>query len=412
MTQYRKYLVATISALLYGAYVPNTHAQSKGEDPAATTTLEAVNVKATGTHIKGITLSGVGPVTVIDAEAIERSGASSIDVLLQRMPSSAGTAGNQSNAYWTGDGWGTSQVSLRGLGPGRTLVLLNGRRIVNGGSGANSSVDLNTIPVSMIERIEVLKDGASAIYGADAVAGVVNIITKRGFKGVSLSAKYGQTFKNDGADVATDLTWGSTSERGSMMAGLSYSEGKKVSMDSRAPCALGEVSGSLQCVGSSSTIGGRARLADGRIVNFNQDPNGDPNSYHTYSSKDNYNSNPYLNLVNPIKRLSVAAFGDYAITENIKMFSELLYSNRRSNQLATPGTLGVFRTINIAANHPTNPTGQDLVLQRRRLQEGGPRIAFQDVDTFRAVLGLEGKLGAGWEWGVSANYGRNTAVDG
>src|SRR3546814_3391227 len=100
--------------------------------------------------------------TVIDRESIERSGAISVETLLQRLPAAAGFAGNQTNAYWASNGYGTTQVNLRGLGINRTLVLLNGRRIVNGGTGANSSVDLNIIPVALIERVEVLKDGASA----------------------------------------------------------------------------------------------------------------------------------------------------------------------------------------------------------------------------------------------------------
>ncbi|MEN3275724.1 MAG: iron complex outerrane recepter protein [Massilia sp.] len=143
-------------------------------------------VQVTGSRInlRQEQVSGVGPVTMIDAETISRSGVISIETLLQRLPSSSGTAGNQSSAYWTSNGYGTTQVNLRGLGIDRTLVLLNGRRVVSGGTGANSPVDLNMIPVAMIERIEVLKDGASAIYGADALAGVVNIITRKAFDGV------------------------------------------------------------------------------------------------------------------------------------------------------------------------------------------------------------------------------------
>src|SRR6185436_5773925 len=138
-------------------------------------------VTVTGSRIRRQDLDGVGPVTVLDSEAIAATGATSAEVLLQRMSASAGVAGNQTNAYWTGNGYGTAQVNLRGLGINRTLVLLNGRRVVYGGTGANSAVDLNMIPTSMIERIEVLKDGASALYGADAVAGVVNIITREEF---------------------------------------------------------------------------------------------------------------------------------------------------------------------------------------------------------------------------------------
>src|SRR3546814_2684608 len=136
-------------------------------------------VTVTGSHIKRAQISVVGPVTVIDRESIERPGAISVETLLQKLPANAGFAGNQTNAYWASNGYGTAQVNLRGLGIKRTLVLLNGRRLVAGGTGANSSPDLNMIPVSAIARIDVLKDGASAIYGADAVAGVVNIITNR-----------------------------------------------------------------------------------------------------------------------------------------------------------------------------------------------------------------------------------------
>ncbi|MCD0277567.1 TonB-dependent receptor plug domain-containing protein, partial [Xanthomonas melonis] len=277
-------------------------------------TLDTVQV--TGSHIKRLQLSGVGPVSVVDAEAIERSGATSVETLLQRLPASAGFAGSQSNAYWAENGYGTTQVNLRGLGINRTLVLLNGRRVVNGGTGANSSVDLNIIPVALIERIEVLKDGASAIYGADAVAGVVNIITKKNYDGAEAAVRYGQTFESDGEEKSFDFAWGITSDRGSLMAGINYSETGTVNMASRAPCGLGEFDGQLECVGSSATIGGRALLADGSRVNFNQDPNGDGDFYEPYSAaKHNYNGNPYLNAVNPIKRLSFSLFGDSTVNE-------------------------------------------------------------------------------------------------
>src|SRR5690606_4238053 len=122
---------------------------------------------------------------------------------------------------------------------------------------------------------------------------------------------------------------------------------------------LGEVDGRLECVGSSTTIGGRALLAAGSRVNFNQDPNGDGDFYEPYSAAlHNYNGNPTLNAVNPIKRLSFSLFGDTSLSEDVSLFTELMFTNRQSDQLATPGGLGVYRPINIAADHPTNPTGQ------------------------------------------------------
>ncbi|MDT3502659.1 TonB-dependent receptor [Stenotrophomonas maltophilia] len=404
-------MAAAIGSLLCISVVHSVAAQDAQSPDAKARTLDTVQV--TGSHIKRAQLSGVGPVSVVDAEAIERSGATSVETLLQRLPASAGFAGSQSNAYWAENGYGTTQVNLRGLGINRTLVLLNGRRIVNGGTGANSSVDLNVIPVSLIERVEVLKDGASAIYGADAVAGVVNIITKQGFEGAEAVVRYGQTSQGDGEETSVDVSWGVSSERGSLMAAVSYFDSGAVNMASRAPCGLIESDGRLVCSGSSSTIGGRALLADGRRVNFNQVPGGDGDFYEPYSAaKHNYNGNPTLNAVNPIERLSLSVFGDSQLNDSTRAFIEAMYTNRQSRQLATSGGLGVYRPINIAADHPTNPTGQDLLLQRRRLEEAGPRHFFQETDTYRVVAGLKGQFGTSWDWSVAFNWGRNTGVDG
>jgi len=398
-----------LSLLLLGNAV---HAQQPASLDSAPP-MERVQITGSRISLKQAQLSGVGPVTIIDAEAIQRSGAISVETLLQRLPASAGTAGNQTSAYWTSNGYGTTQVNLRGLGTDRTLVLLNGRRVVSGGTGANSSVDLNMIPVAMIERVEVLKDGASAIYGADAVAGVVNIITKKSIDGAELAVRFGKTERGDGAESAADLVWGTRSERASLMGSLNYSESGAVNLASRAPCALSEANGALVCSGSSATIGGRARLADGRRVNFNQDPNGNPRGFDSYSAaKHAFNSNPFLNAVNPIKRIGMSAFGTLRLNDSVELFTELMYTNRQSEQLATPGSIGTYRPIRIAASHPTNPTGQDLVLERRRVLEMGPRTFFQETNTFRVVAGLKGKLSDKWDWSASANWGRNTGVDG
>ena len=410
-----KTIPAATAALVLAMSHQGAHAQQPATtgEPADGGGMQRVQITGSRINLRQEQISGVGPVTVIDADAIQRSGAISVETLLQRLPSSAGTAGNQSSAYWTSNGYGTTQVNLRGLGIDRTLVLLNGRRVVSGGTGANSSVDLNIIPVAMIERVEVLKDGASAIYGADAVAGVVNIITKKAFDGVEASVRYGRTVEGDGAEKSADVVWGTRSERGSLIASLNYSESEAVNLASRAPCALFEDDGELTCSGSSSTIGGRARLADGRRVNFNQDPNGNPRGFETYSAaKHAYNSNPLLNAVNPIKRIGVSAFGNVRLSDKVELFTELMFTNRQSEQLATPGAIGVYRPIQIAASHPTNPTGQDLTLERRRVAEVGPRYFFQETNTFRVLAGLKGTIAGSWDWSASLNWGRNTGVDG
>ncbi len=381
-------------------------------------------VQVTGSRIKRADLEAVGPVTVFDSQDIAATGVTSTETLLQRFSASAGFAGNQTNAYWTGNGYGTAQVNLRGLGINRTLVLLNGRRIVYGGTGANSAVDLNMIPTSIIERIEVLKDGASALYGADAVAGVVNIITRKDFDGLKIGSKYGQTSEGDGEELAADLTLGVTGERGSIMASMSYTEGEDVNMANRASCALADAgNGSLVCSGSSSTSGGRATFLSGpsigQRINFNNDPNGDGNLFEPYAARHNIPYFQWLNAVNPIEKTTFTMFGNLNIAENAQFFSEMIYSQRESDQIATPGTLldyyqpGVGRTsFVIPASHPTNPTGQDIRLDRKRLVEAGVREFFQETDTWRVVAGFQGNFAADWSWDVAYNKGRNTGIDG
>ncbi len=391
---------------------PLAHAQSNqtNQPPEG---VEKISV--TGSHLKRMEAESAAPIQVFTAEDIEVSGMTSVEMILQKMSASAGFAGNQSNAYWTGNGYGTAQVNLRGLGINRTLVLLNGRRIVNGGTGANSSVDLNMVPVEMIERIEVLKDGASAIYGADAVAGVVNIITRKSYDGFTIEGRLGATDEGDGQDRNVNVIFGTSSNKGRITATIGYRSSDAFNMADQAGCALAEfVPGQLDCFGSSSTIGGRATILTGPNagdrINFNQDPNGDGDFYEAYSAaKHNYNYFSYLNSVNPISNWNFSAFGDYDLTPDTNVFAEVLYNNRTSDQLATPGTI---RDIEFAADHPTNPTGEDIKLDRRNLMEAGPREFFQDVNTFRTVIGMSGVFGAGWNWELAYNYGRNTAIDG
>ncbi|NML04319.1 TonB-dependent receptor [Sphingomonas sp. G-3-2-10] len=367
-------------------------------------------ILVTGSRIRRQDIAGVGPATVVSSEQIENTGIVNVETLLQRLPANAGFAGNQSSAYWTGNGYGTAQVNLRGLGIKRTLVLLNNRRLVAGGTGANSSPDLNMIPVVALARAEVLKDGASAIYGADAMAGVVNLVTRTDVNGFAFSARSGITERGDGGDYSIDGMWGMRGDRGGILIAATYQKTEPVNMASRAPCSLSETTpGKLACVNSASTIGGRAVLPNGQQINFNQVVGGNGNFYEPYSAaKHNFNSNPFLNAVNPIERISTGVFADYDLGP-VELFGEALYTHRRSDQIATPGTL---RNLSISAANPTNPTGQNIVLVQRRLAEPGPRQFFQRTDTWQGTLGLRGKLGNGWAWEVAGAYGRNTAVDG
>ena len=385
--------------------------QAADSTPTVSSSQDDGSIVVTGSRIRRADLVGVGPATVVTAESIENTGVVNVETVLQRLPANAGFAGNQTSSYWTSNGYGTAQVNLRGLGIKRTLVLLNNRRLVAGGTGANSSPDLNMIPVSIIQRIDVLKDGASAIYGADAVAGVVNIVADTNFEGLGIGARYGVTEKGDGKDFTADVTWGLQTDRGGISAAVTYQKTTAVNMASRAPCGLAEVSpGVLGCSNSASTLGGRAVLPNGQQINFNNDPNGDGDFYEPYNrALHNFNSNPFLNAVSPIERVSTALFSHYNVTDAVTAFGEFLYTWRKSRQIATPGTL---RNLAISATNPTNPTGEDLVLIQRRLGEPGPRIFFQETNTWQGTGGLRGDLSNGWHWEVAGAYGRNTAIDG
>ena len=367
-------------------------------------------IEITGSRIKQVDLESASPVTVIDATQIAFSGISSVEELLQEMTAASGPAGNATNAYWTSNGYATAQINLRGLGIKRTLVLLNGRRIVAGGTGANDSPDLNMIPVNLIKRIEVLKDGASAIYGADAIAGVVNIITKDDFSGAQLTMKAGASDKGDAENQEINLTLGSDFDRGNMVVNINYVNTGNALQSERNPCPLTEVDGKLECFYSGSTVGGRATLADGSEVQFNQNPTGDGNSYSTYSNSEHgYNWFESLNSYSPMQRFNIATLVNYDVNDDVQLSTELIYANRRSSQIVTPRG---FAKVNVASDFVYNPTGQDLVLKNRRNVEVDNPEFFQETNTLQTSFMLNGELANDWQWQLSYSYGRNTGTDG
>lgn len=398
------------TALTAGIFNVTAAAAQTAESQATAEVASPEDIIVTGSRIRRADIVGVGPATVVGAAEIENTGITNVETILQRLPANAGFAGNQTNAYWANNGYGTATVNLRGLGQKRTLVLLNNRRLVAGGTGANTSPDLNMIPTAAIERIDVLKDGASAIYGADAVAGVVNIITRKDFEGLQVGGRFGIADDGKGEEYNADILWGLRGDRGGVTAAVTYQKTTAINMADRVPCLKGESGGQLVCIGSASTIGGRAVLPNGQQINFNQTPGGNGNFFEPYSAaKHNFDSTPYLNAVSPIERVSTAFFGDYAVTDSVTAFGEFLYTFRKSNQIASPGTL---RNLRILATNPTNPTGQDITLVQRRLLEPGPRQFFQETNTWQIVGGVRGTLANNWAWEIAGNYGRNTGIDG
>src|SRR5207245_7019658 len=171
-----------------------------------------------GSRIRRKDLTTPAPVTVVTREQFETSGRMTIGDYLQTMPEQGNAPNFQLNTGGINYGAdGTTRINLRSLGIQRTLVLINGRRVVPGGLGASAAVDLNTIPTEAIERVEVLKDGASAVYGSDAIAAVVNIITRKSYNGTDLGAQYGSSRKADAQTFDAHVTAGTSTDNAGAM---------------------------------------------------------------------------------------------------------------------------------------------------------------------------------------------------
>lgn len=414
------------------------------------TTLDTLTV--TGSRIKRAEMEGRVPVQTLSREEIERTGLTSIGDILQELTGSGSALNTKFNSSGNfgfspngdGVGAGSAQVDLRNLGPKRVLVLVDGMRWVNesSASGVSAAVDLNTIPLALVERIEVLEDGASSLYGSDAIAGVVNIITRRNFDGGQVTLNYGQFDKGDGEVTGADVAWGFDNERSNLFLSLSYTEQKEVSSADRSISSI-PIQG-----GSSRILGGRYAFTDpnGNSYDLSVKP-GQTNPVYTPGqpacgpgvvrsdgfqcfdfNRDAFNYAPFNLLMTPSKRMGAFAQYRFSISEQLNFYAKALYNRRESTNQAAPEPIdlgpgaGTSYTADlvIPANHPFNPFGFALIGSgpngnigtiRRRPLEGGPRIFEQQVDTQYVAAGLEGSFGGErtFFWDVNAAFSKNEA---
>ncbi|WP_299810169.1 TonB-dependent receptor [uncultured Shewanella sp.] len=367
-------------------------------------------IAVTGSRIQRTDMETASPVTVIDASAIKASGATSIDEVLQKMTA---TGGAMTNPGVNNGSQGGASINLRGLGSQRTLVLVNNRRMVNSGTGAASTVDLNTIPVSMIKRVEVLKDGASSVYGSDAVAGVVNIILKDDFEGLELNVQSGISGHGDAEETSFDLTTGGNFDGGNVVMGIQYMKRGSASQADRgfSECPLTESGGELVCAGSSYSENGHLYGPDG---DYQGSPDGSWDKYDPVADAYNYSADSFL--YTPMERLNFTALANFDLTDDTTLFTETMYSKRWSEQQMAPQPIYTEFAYdsewdNGALNKQYGIEDGETLAYKRRLTEVGPREFSQVVDTARVVVGLEGMLDNGWTWDTSVNYGRNDSVD-
>ncbi|ABN61546.1 TonB-dependent receptor, plug [Shewanella baltica OS155] len=393
--------LAIVASITSGAFV--TTSVFAAEEKA-----KVERIEVTGSRIQRQDMETASPVTVIDAAAIKAEGFTSVDQMLQVQTSMAGAAiGSTTN----NGADGVAQVDLRGMGSQRTLVLLNGRRMVNSGSGANSSVDLNSIPVAMIARVEILKDGASAVYGSDAIAGVVNIITKKDFEGFQLDFNGSGTDKGDGRNGDVSALYGFNTDGGNYTIGAAFSDRRGVIQGDRDWTEPGASS-----FIPTGTLGGKVQDANGNWVARNTGYDFTQDSYYQ----------------TPSERRSLFANMTQELGNDVVLTADAIYTNRRSNQqmAAQPADimLNVCGAAGVAAGAPCvtldsamlaagiKADDKGLVNYRRRTNDVGPRIYTQDTDTWRLSGGLAGTLDVhtGMNWDLTYTYGKNqakTAVD-
>ena len=410
-------------------------------------TLDTISV--TGSRIKQTNAVTAQPVYIMDRAKIEETGVASVGELLQQLTASGKALNAKFNSSGNfgyppdggGIGAGSAQVDLRNLGSQRVLVLVDGIRWVNesSASGVSGSADLNTIPLAIIERVEVLEDGASAIYGSDAIAGVVNIITRKDFKGAELHTYYGE-YSRGGETKDASFTIGTGGDRWNAVFAASYYKQDRISSGDWGQSAFPEPGAGLDA-GSSGTPQGRfvffdPTLSDFYSITLNNGTTspvfvpGNPNggTYHQFTGADRFNFAPYNLLLTPSERKALFASATIDLSENTRLHVKALFNNRQSANQAAPepifvgpgaGTGGIADTISIPASHPYNPFGFDLdasnnfVFVGRRPLEVGPRIFKQNVDTWYFNAGLDGLFDIGSRnFGWDANYvhSRNSAT--
>lgn len=348
-------------------------------------------IEVTGSRIKRTDLESASPITVFSSEDLASTGAVTLEEFIQNIPAITGAAEGSS----TNNGSrGYATASLRGLGSGRTLVLINGRRFASG--------DLNSIPVAYIERVEVLRDGASTSYGSDAIAGVINFITKKDFEGVEIVAQYDETSEGDGETANFSITTGASSDKGNVVFSLGYTKRNKIMQGDRSfsDCPIRENDDGKFC-------GGSGTIPYGQFFNDNYDGHVvDPTSGVVRpfeAEKDAFNFSTTSYLVTPQEVFTINAAARYEIADEITLFTEGGFTNRKSDQQMAPE--GTFWAPAVPAANPYNPVGEDVFVVRR-LRETAGRAFAQDFSDYRMVFGLEGMLFDEYSWDMSYNYSR------
>jgi iron complex outermembrane recepter protein len=433
--------------------------------PAPATAVEKVEkIEVTGSRIPAANLESTSPIATIDAQSIKVDGVRNVENLLNNLPQvfadQGGTVSNGAS--------GTASVNLRGLGPTRTLVLVNGRRLP-AGNPRSFAADLNQIPAPLIKRIEVLTGGGGAVYGSDAIAGVVNFIMNDKFEGVQIEANqsfYNHKQQNEGgvADIVAarartnaaqfnvpgnksadgksydlSLLMGSNfaNGKGNATVFFNYKKDEALLQSERdySACALGTsettdvINGTtfgpgFRCGGSNTSFPGRFRtfLDTGATRNTRTVLDAAGNTRAFDATRDQYNFAPTNYYQRPSERYGFNAFGNYDIAEGQKVYTEFSFHDDRTvAQIAPSGLFGLLLPAgSVSCDNPllsaawrtdlgcTGTTGTapfDLLINRRNVEGGGRQDDIRNT-SYRMVVGVKGEFAKGWNYDAFIQDGR------
>lgn len=430
----RAFLLTAAGTLAMSAAIAQAQTTQPQETAAATAGAEEIIV--TGTRIARPDLETSSPVNVVGAEEISLRQSSTAEDLLRDLPSvrpSLGPAVNNGSD-------GSSSVNLRGLGDNRTLVLLDGRRLVP--FGLDGITDLNTIPVALVERVDVVTGGASSVYGADAVAGVVNFVLKRDFSGVDLSTNYRISGRGDAQSFRADLLIGANTDdgRGNVVLGLGYQKREALEVTERPIAAFpissttGLFTGSTASVPTILTAPGNAALGIGTSsVGAAFDPA--TGLLRPATAADTYNTNLSTYFQTPFERYNAFAQAKYEFTPALEIYGSAMFTrNLVTLQLAPSATftntyrlplsnpylpVGVRNqlcnsigftaaqcTAAAGAQGATDPNYREIpVIAQRRFVEYGPRSNPIESTQFQVQVGARGAITETLRYDLSAQYG-------
>ena len=427
-----------VAVLSLGLMPNSTFAQEAAADD------DVEEVIITGSKIKRSVFDSSKPLEIISDAAIERTGLNNIGDVLQNISSSDGT-GIRPVTTATNGGDGSNEISLRNLGAGRTLVLIDGRRWVTDAFG---NVDMQTIPSSIIQRVEILKDGASSIYGSDAVAGVINIITKKDMDGFEMRASSGEYDAGYGAQNQISMTFGSQSEKSRNIFNISFADQEAIFAGQipranqpyygctnvpntgtgtpNSPTNLGpspaQNSGYGNFAPATSGICGSSFPAYGRYFGLGTylqpgKSGASVDDFIPWSNAGRYNYAPVNHVQNPVDRYGVYASSEFDISDNLMAYVQFNYTkSKRVNQLAQVpmtayGGAGPQWQLNqgrfATGGGYFNVMNQDTSFGFRSIAIG-PRIYDYDYDTYGIRAGLEGSFDFGgnnyfWSAGMQLN---------